>query len=124
MAAPNIANPTTITGKTAVTTPAVTTESVLLSNAAASGKVLKVNFVKAANIDGTAAYAASLAWNSAAAGTGTSTLLADRIDVPAKSTMVLLGKDEPLYLEEDKSLVTKSSTASKFAFSVSYEDIS
>ena len=51
MAAPNLKEPTTIVGKTngyAVTT----SLAAALSNGAASGKVLKVNSVYAANVDG------------------------------------------------------------------------
>jgi hypothetical protein len=43
MAAPNIVDVTSIFGKTAYITPANTTENVLLANAAASGKVFKIN---------------------------------------------------------------------------------
>ena len=51
MAAPNLKNPTTITGRTARY--AVTTSlAAALSNSAASGKVLKINSIFCANVDG------------------------------------------------------------------------
>ena len=54
MAAPNIVNVTTITGKTAVL--AVTTSATaIVTNSAASGKVFKVNALYVSNVDGAAA---------------------------------------------------------------------
>ena len=52
MAAPNLRTPSTVTGKTA---PAALTTSLtaVLSNAAASGKVLKVNTIRTANVAAT-----------------------------------------------------------------------
>ena len=53
MANPNIVNVTSIYGKTTYFTPSGTTAVVLLTNAASSGKVLKVNQIVVANVDGT-----------------------------------------------------------------------
>ena len=53
MAAPNIVNVTSIFGKTAYDSDVGTSDSDLLSNAAGSNKVLKINTIIAANIDGT-----------------------------------------------------------------------
>ena len=52
MAAPNIVNVVTITGKTAVQ--AITTSATaIVTNAADSGKVFKVNALYISNVDGT-----------------------------------------------------------------------
>ena len=51
MAAPNIVNISSLIGKTTYLTPSVTTAVVLLPNAAASGKVYKINQILAANVD-------------------------------------------------------------------------
>ena len=54
MAAPNIVNVATITGKTTVQ--AVTTSATaIVTNSAASGKVFKVNALYVSNVDGTSA---------------------------------------------------------------------
>jgi hypothetical protein len=52
MAAPNLKNPTTITGKTARYAVTASLASVL-ANGAASGKVFKINSIFCANVDGT-----------------------------------------------------------------------
>ena len=124
MAAPNIVNVTTITGKTTYSTPANTSANVLLANSAASGKVFKINMITAANVDGTSNYDATVAINTTAAGGGTSYPLAFTITVPADSTLIVSDKSTAFYLEEDKSIVVTSSTASKLTFTVSYEEIS
>lgn len=124
MAAPNIASLTTITGKTAYATPANTSAAVLLANAAASGKVYKVNQVVVANLSATTAASASVAYNTAAAGSGTSYAIASTISVPANASLIVVDKSTQIYLEEDRSLVITSGTASGLSFTVSYEEMS
>lgn len=124
MAAPNIVNVTTITGKTTYLTPANTTTNVLLANSSASGKVFKINMISAANIDGASNFDATVAINTTAAGNGTSYALANTVTVPADSTLIVTDKSLSFYLEEDKSILVTSSTASKLTFIVSYEEIS
>lgn len=124
MAAPNIVAVATITGKTAYATPSNTSATVLLANAASSGKVLKVNMIIAANVDGAATYAATIAINTAADGSGTSYSIASTIDIPAKASIVASDKNTAFYLEENKSIVVTSSTGSKVTYTVSYEEIS
>lgn len=124
MAAPNIVNVATITAKTANATPAVNTATVLLANAASSGKALKVNMIVCANVDGTAAYSTTVAINSAADGSGTSYPIVSTVSVPANASLIASDKSTSFYLEEGKSIVVTSSTASKFAYTVSYEELS
>jgi len=124
MAAPNIVAVATITAKTAYLTPANTTVNVLLANAASSGKVFKVNMVIAANVDGTNAYDTTVAVNTAAAGSGTSYPLASTVSVPPDASLIVSDKSTAFYLEEDKSVVVTSSTASKIAYTISYEELS
>lgn len=123
MAAPNIVNVTTITGKTTYLTPANTTANVLLANAAASGKVYKINSIVAANVDGLNAVDVTVAINSAAAGSGTSYPIGSTISVPADASLIIVDKSTAFYLEEDKSIVVTSGTASKITYTVSYEEI-
>jgi predicted membrane protein len=68
MANPNIVSVTSILGNTTFLTPADTTANVLLSNAASSGDVLKINQIVAANVNGTSAVDTTVAINNAAAG--------------------------------------------------------
>lgn len=124
MAAPNIVSVATITGKTGYATPSNTSENVLLANAASSGKVYKINSIIAANIDGTSAYDATVGINSAAGGGGTTYKIVSTVSVPADASLIVTDKSTAFYLEEDKSIVVQTSTASKITYTVSYEEIS
>jgi hypothetical protein len=96
----------------------------VLSNAASSGKVLKVNNVIVANTDGTNAVNFTLSYNNAAAGAGTNVEMVSTVSVPANASLIALDKSTSIYLEENTSLTATAGTASKLKVTISYEDIS
>lgn len=119
MAAPNLKSPTTITGRTARY--AVTTSlAAALTNSAASGKVLKINSIFCANVDGVNAADISV---SIYDGT-TDRYIARTISVPADATQVLSTKETYFYLEEGDSIRAVASAASDLELVIGYEDIS
>jgi hypothetical protein len=129
MAAPNLLSPTTINGKTVTTN--VTTASTatsILSNAASSGKVLKVNALYVANLDGTNNIEVTINYYSTAALGGTATAIVSTVVIPADATLVVIDKDAYVYLEEDRSLgITVEPTnfnSGDIKCVCSYEDIS
>ena len=124
MAAPNIVNVTTITGKTSYVTPGTTSATTLLSNAASSGKVYKINQIVAANVNGSSAADTTVTINSAASGGGTAYPIVSTVSVPADASLIVADKTTAIYLEEDKSIVVTSGTASAIAYTISYEEIS
>jgi hypothetical protein len=123
MAAPNIVNVTSIIGITTAVGLSTTAVTTFLSNADASGKVLKINTVVAAGI-GIVQGNITLKYHLAAAGAGTSIALANSITVPTGASLVIIGKDNPIYLEENRSLTAQASAADNIAIVCSYEDIS
>lgn len=124
MAAPNIVNVSTITGKTTYAALGVTLTTVLLANPASSGKVFKINSIMIANVDGTSAADVTIDINTAAAGSGTSYALANTISIPADATLNLIDKNSSFYLEEDKSILGGASAAGDLEIVISYEEIS
>jgi len=124
MAAPNIANPTTITGKTAYVALTSTSATSVLSNAAASGKVMKINSLIVSNVDGAAAATITISLYSAAALGGTPYRICFTVTVPADASLVVIGKDSQIYLEEDRSIGATAGTASDLEVVCSYEEIS
>jgi len=124
MAAPNIVNVTTITGKTAVLALSSTNMTALVSNPASSGKVFKINSIYVANVDGSAACDVTVELFSQDDIGGTGTAIANTIPVPADATLIVVGKDAPLYLEEDKSIGAQASAANDLELVCSYEEIS
>jgi hypothetical protein len=123
MANPNIVNVTSILGATALLAPANTTANTLISNAASSGTILKVESLSVANITGSAALV-TVSVNSAAAGGGTPFDLAFQISVPANSSLQVIDKNSFVYLTENTSLVVTSGTSAALEYVASYEIIS
>jgi len=124
MAAPNIVNVTTITGKSATVALSTTSATSLVSNAASSGKVFKINMIQVANVDGTNACDVTVDLHSAASGGGTAYSLVSTVSVPADASLVVLDKNTAIYLEEDRSITATAGTANDLEVIVSYEEIS
>jgi hypothetical protein len=124
MAAPNLLSPTTITGKSVTVDLTSTSATSILSNAASSGKVLKINSLYVANVDGTSAAEITINYYSAAALGGTATQICSTVAVPADATLVVVDKDAYIYLEENTSLGATAGTANDLKVVCSYEDIS
>jgi len=123
MANPNIVNVTVINGVTAYLTPGNTTANTLLSNAASSGLVYKLNQIVCANVNGTSAVNATVAINSLAAGAGTNYPIISTISVPASASVIAVDKTTAVYLMENSSIVVTSGTASGITYTISYESI-
>ena len=123
MANPNIVNVTTITGNTTYLTPGNTTANTLLSNAASSGLVYKINQIVCANANGSSAVNATVAINNQAAGAGTNYPIISTISVPASASVIAVDKTTAVYLMENSSIVVTSGTASGITYTISYESI-
>ena len=116
MAAPNIVNVTTITGKTSVL--AVTTSATaIVTNSGSSGQVYKINALYVSNIDGTNnadlnvdLYRSSTAYH-----------IAKTVNVPADATLDVISKS--IYLEEGDSLRLTANANSDLEAVCSYEII-
>ena len=133
MAAPNIVNVTTITGVTtfhagiAVTTGGkgalgITT---VVSNAASSGKVLKINSLVAASIGSSTGVTLQYFNNISHAAAGSTVSIGMTMAVPTFSTLAIITKDNSVYLEENTSLgIFGQPNAGTIDVVCSYEEIS
>ena len=119
----NIVNVTTITGNTTFLTPGNTTANVLLSNAASSTLIYKINQIVCANVNGSSAVNATVAINSLAAGAGTNYPIISTISVPASASVIAVDKTTAVYLMENQSIVVTSGTSSGITYTISYESI-
>ena len=118
MSNPNIVNVTSILGTTTYLTPANTTANTLLSNAASSGLVFKINQIVCANVNGTSAVNATVSINNAAAGAGTNFPVISTVSVPASASVIAVDKTTAIYLMENSSIVVTSGTASGITMDV------
>ena len=133
MAAPNIVNVTTITGVTtfhagiAVTTGGkgalgITT---VVSNAASSGKVLKINSLVAAGIGATTGVTLQYFNHVNHASAASTVSIGMTMAVPTFSTLAIITKDNSVYLEENTALgIFAQPVAGTIDVVCSYEEIS
>ena len=124
MAAPNIVNVTSIIGKTATTNLSSTSATSVVSNAASSGLVMKINTLIVSNVDGTASADITINYYTAAALGGTAFQIASTITIPADTSLIVISKETPVYLEEDRSIGATASVANDLKVICSYEEIS
>ena len=117
MAAPNLVNVTSIYGKTLGAALNTNVNNAILANAGGSNKLLKINSIIVANIDGTNPADVSVEFYN---GT-TAYRLASTVTVPADSTLIVLGKDAPIYLEEGQSIRGGASANSDLEILICYE---
>ena len=122
MAAPNIVNVTSIYGKTVYDTLVDTSASSIVTNAASSNKVLKINTIIASNVDGTN-DADITVFVIQASNSATLFHIASTITVPADSTLVIISKDTSFYLEEDRAIRALASNGQDISLMVSYEEL-
>ena len=120
MAAPNLVNVATIIGKTAGQSVG-TSATAIVTNAASSGKVFKVNTLILANILGTTAASVTV---DVFKNNTTSFKIANTVVVPPDATLILISKDNPIYLEENDSIRCLAAATSTVQAICSYEEIS
>ena len=121
MAAPNIVNVIQINGNTTLTN-VTTSISNVVTNAASSGKLYKINSIQLANYS-SATITSSVILNRSSA-SPTNYFIVGTITIPANSTLVALAKDTSFYMEEGDVLQMSASANSSVHSIVSYEVIS
>ena len=119
MAAPNIVNVSSIYGKTMGAALGTTLTTNILTCAA--DKVLKINSIIVSNVDGTNNADVSVTFYDSSA--TASYRIASTVTVPADSTLVVLGKDSPIYLEESDEIRAGASAVSDLEIIISYEEL-
>lgn len=131
MANPNLVNMAGMYGVTTYLTPSGTSAVVLLPNAASSGKVLKINQIVAANVNGTNAvdttvsiYSNGAVAQGSAPSGGTAYPIVSTVSVPADASLIVTDKTTAIYLMEGQSITVTSGTASGITYSISYEELS
>lgn len=124
MANPNIVNVTSILGNNSSTSLTSTSATSIVSNASASGKVLKINTLIVSNVDGTNACDITINKYSAAALGGSAFAIASTVSVPADASLIVVDKTTSIYLKEDESIGATAGTANDLIVTCSWEEIS
>ena len=124
MANPNLVNVSAIYGNTSNTALSTTSVTSLVSNAASSGKVYKINSLVVANVDGTNTAEITInVYSNATAGSGTAYAIASTIPIPADASLVVVSKETSFYLLENYSIGAIAGTANDLVVTCSWEEI-
>jgi hypothetical protein len=126
MANPNILQAATVVGNTStllISSDANPFATALVNNAAASGKVYKINSIVVANVDGSTAADITISIFSQDDLGGTGTQIASTISVPADASLIVTDKTTSFYLLEDKSIGATASAANDLVVTCSWEEI-
>ena len=123
MAAPNIVGIATVTGITTTLSLGNTVPTTIVSNAADSNYVYKINTIIGSNDSSAGTVKLTVKLCDAAAGLGASTSLATNVGIASEATLVVLDKASSIYLEENRSISVQADTASRCDVTVSYEQI-
>lgn len=116
MAAPNIVNVTSITGKTNLANVTTVLANVITVS---TNTVDKINDILLTNYSST-----TVTTNVSILRSGTTYPIAGGINVPGNSLLTLIAKDTALYLEEGDALQANCSVNSAISLTTSYEVIS
>jgi hypothetical protein len=119
MAAPNIVNVTSIYGKSMGAALGTTLTTDILT--CSSNKLLKINSIIVSNVDGTNSADVTVYFYDNS--TSVRYAIASTVAVPADSTLVVIGKDSPIYLEESDSIEAGASATSDLQIIISYEEL-
>lgn len=123
MADPNVVSTATLTLKKsegAITTSYAT----MVNNPVSSGKAIKVVSLYVSNVDGTNTAQLTCSRFSQDDVGGTAYRIAYQVDVPAKSTVVVIDENSPVYLNEDSSIGALANASGDLEFVCSYQEIS
>ena len=124
MAAPNILSATSIYGKTTGVELNTTTTTGILT--CASNKVLKIHTIICSNIDGSSAADVTINFfdtDSDGGGTDRTNPLASTVSIPADSTLVIIGRDSPIYLEEGDKITGGASANGDIQCVIAYDEL-
>lgn len=119
MAAPNIVNVTSIYGRTQGAALGTSANTDILE--CPSNKLLKINSIIVANVDGSSAADLNVSFYDSSATARYA--LASTVSVPADSTLVVLGKDSPIYLAEGDQIEASASVAGDLEMVISFEEL-
>jgi hypothetical protein len=122
VAAPNLNLATnSIVSRTAPLALSATTEATLLTNAASSNKMLRVRSVTVNNVGTSGTVDVTLRFYDAASG-GTAFAF-PAITIPVGGSVIVIGSENPLPLEEDRRITVQASAANFATVLCAYEEV-
>jgi hypothetical protein len=123
MANPNLVNVASILGENSLTSLTSTNATSILSNAASSNKVYKVNSIIVSNVDGAVPADITINVYSAAALGGSAFPIVSTLSVPADASVIVVDKSTGIYIKENQSIGATANAANDLVVVASWEEI-
>lgn len=124
MANPNIVNVTDIRGENIFVNLTTANATQIVSNAASSNKIYKINSLVISNKNTSITYNVTVRTYSAASLGGTAFSFITALNIPPKTSVIVIDKSNSIYLKENQSLGVQASHANQFEVTCSWEEIS
>jgi hypothetical protein len=124
MANPNLAAATSVYANNAQVSLTATTATLLVANAASSGKAYLIDSIVVANVDGTNAADISVVRFNSATNTGTAFPLCSTVTVPADASLIVVGSENKISLTENESIYVTASAANDLVVDCNWKELS
>jgi hypothetical protein len=124
MANPNLAAATSVYAANAQVSLTATTATLLVSNAASSGKVYLIDSIVVSNVDGTNAADISVVRFNSATNSGTAFPICSTVVVPADASLIVVGSENKINLLEDESIYVTASVANDLVVDANWKELS
>jgi hypothetical protein len=124
MANPNLATATAVYAANAQLSLTSTSATLLVANAASSGKVYLIDSIVVSNIDGTNAADISVVRFTSATNTGTAFPICSTVVVPADASLIVVGSENKISLTENESIYVTASAANDLVVDCNWKELS
>lgn len=123
MANPNIVSVVDIKGNNSLVNLSTTSNTQIVTNAASSGKVYKINSIVVSNVDTSNTCNVTVNMHDADDIGGTAYPIVSSITIPAAASLIVTDKSTGFYLKEDQSVSALAETANSLTVTASWEEI-
>ena len=123
MANPNMLNVSSIKGENSFLSLNTTLPTLIVSNAANSGQIYKINSIIVSNVDGETAANITISLHDAENLGGTTVPIPYTISVTADASVIVVDKSTAFYLKENQSLSATAGTENDLVVVSSWEEI-
>jgi hypothetical protein len=124
MANPNLAAATNVYAANAQVSLTATTATLLVTNAASSGKVYLIDSIVVSNVDGVNAADISVVRFNSATNTGTAFPICSTVVVPADASLIVVGSENKINLTENESIYVTASAANDLVVDANWKELS
>jgi hypothetical protein len=124
MANPNLASATSVYAANVQLALSSTSATLLVANAASSGKAYLIDSIVVANVDGVNAADISVVRFNSATNTGTAFAICSTVVVPADASLIVVGSENKINLTENESIYVTASAANDLVVDCNWKELS